>query len=197
MMESSISGESWISEMRSHSWTNWPMCSAVKASTAISATQVWSVRASWTVRFFLLEALKIRGAISFGGLPSSHEEDQKEAFLPSPIVTRVAALKSCLSEASLGVSKPTQGFSGAFHSSQSQRSLRARENLSKSRIPNPPSSLGRQTFCQLTFHFPPLTDSLQSHSIPRQILAIALRKPLSTLIAVRRKIGMEERTYFT
>jgi hypothetical protein len=41
-----------------------------------------------------MEALKIRGARSLGGEPLSQEEDQKEAFLPSPIVTLVAALKS-------------------------------------------------------------------------------------------------------
>src|ERR1041385_5925693 len=113
------------------------------------------------------------------------------------MVTLVAALKSCRSVSSLGVSVPTQGFSGAVHSYHSQRILRERENLSRSRIPRPPSSLGRQTFCQLTLHFPPLAISLQSQSIPRLILLKALRIPLSALRVVRRKIGMEERTDFT
>jgi hypothetical protein len=161
-----VPGDSCTPERRSQRRTYCSRCSTVNESTLISATQVWPSRASRTVRFFLLEALKIKGAKSFGGAPSNHEEDQKEALAPSPMVTRVAALKRSLSAASLGVSDQTQGFSGAVHSYHNQRSLRARENFSKSRIPRPPSSLGRQTFCQLTLHFPPQTTSLQAHSIP-------------------------------
>lgn len=184
-------------ERSSQRWANWTMCSTVKESTARSVTQFWPLSASWTLRFFLLYALKIRGTRSLCSVPLSQEEDQKEAFLPSPMVTLVAALKSCRSTSSLGVSVPTQGFSGVVHSYHNQRSLRAWENLSKSRIPRPPCSLGRQTFCQLTLHFPPLTFSLQSQSIPRLTLAKALRIPLPALRTVRRKISIEERTDFT
>ena len=45
---------------------------------------------------------------TFGGSPSSQEEDQKDAFRPSLLVTLVAALNNCLSERSFGVSEPTQ-----------------------------------------------------------------------------------------
>src|SRR3954453_13149630 len=119
-MESVVLGESWTTERRSQRRMYCSRCSTVKASTLISATQFWFSRASRTVRFFLLEALKIKGAKSFGGVPSSQEEDQKEALAPSPMVTRVAALKRSLSAASFGVSDPTQGFSGAVHSYHNQ-----------------------------------------------------------------------------
>jgi hypothetical protein len=37
--------------------------------------------------FFLLETTKSFGAITFGGVPLSHEDDRKEARMPSPTVT--------------------------------------------------------------------------------------------------------------
>jgi hypothetical protein len=100
--------------------------------------------------------MKIKGAMVFGGVPSNQEEDQKEALEPSPMVTRVAALKRSLSVASLGVSDPTHGFSGAFHSSHNHRSLSARENFSRSRTLRPPRSLG----LPVDLAFPPADDFL-------------------------------------
>lgn len=103
--------------------------------------------------------------------------------------TFIAALKGPLSMSSFGVSMPTQCFSGAVHSIQSHLSLSALANFSRSRIPNPPSFFGQQTFAQFTFHFPPLTEALQAHNIPLQILSKAFRFALSALIVVSKKIG--------
>src|SRR4051812_1326469 len=77
IMESIVPGDSCTAEIRSQRRTCCSMCSTVKDSTLISATQFWPSRASRTIRFFLLEALKIKGAKSFGGVPSNQEEDQK------------------------------------------------------------------------------------------------------------------------
>jgi hypothetical protein len=124
--------------------------------------------------------------IDLGVTPLSHEEYQKEALQPLPMVTLVAALKSSRSVSSLGVSKSTQSLSGAIHSSQSHHRRRAPGIFSRSRIPCPLSFLGQQTFAQLTSHFPPLTEILHAHSIPLLILSKAFKVPLLSLIAVSR-----------
>ena len=135
--------------------------------------------------------------MTLAGSPTSQDDPQKEAFCPSSRVTFVAALKRFRSTSSFGVSEPTHGLSGEAHSCQSHRSLRALENFSKFRIPRPPRTLGRHTLSQLTLHLPPLTISVQFYSIPRLILSKALRIPLSSLMAVNRKILIDDSTDLT
>ena len=86
-----------------------------------------------------------------------------------------------LSISSFGGSGPTQGLSSEVHSYHNQRSRSALENFSKFRIPSPPNCLGRQTFSQMTLHFPPLTISLLFQSSPRHSFIKGLERALISL----------------
>ena len=148
----------------------------------MSATQFRLSSTLCKLRLFLLEASKILGARFFGDVPLIQEEDQNLAVMPSTMVTYVATLKRSLSVLSLGVSRPTHGFSGATHSNQSHRIRSAREKNSRSRIPRPPSPFGMHTLAQETLHFLPLTVSLAAHSMPLHSLSKALRVALFAFI---------------
>ncbi|KAK8447352.1 hypothetical protein SEVIR_8G052950v4 [Setaria viridis] len=73
--------------------------------------QVWSVRSSLTLLCFLHANLYSFGAMSIGALPCSHVLCQNVAVFPSPSVTIVLILKSCLLVSSQGTRVPTHaGF---------------------------------------------------------------------------------------
>lgn len=82
-------------------------------------------RASWTVRFFLLECLQRFGARLFKLWPPIQFNSQKLAYCPSPIWILVDAALRSLSKSSQGVLDPIQGFSSVLHSKHSHLNRRA------------------------------------------------------------------------
>lgn len=99
------------------------------ASRVRSCTQA-SSSFSWRRDFPLfLEIAQTSGMRSFGLRPSIHAESQKRAVFSSPTVIFVDAAKRSLSISSQGISNPTHGFVGSFHSCHNHRSLNALVNL--------------------------------------------------------------------
>lgn len=120
-----------------------------------SRTHVSFVKAAATVLVFPLDLLYSSGNSSANEDEVSQEECQKDAVVPLPMVTVVAAANMALSLESQGSSEPTHGHSAWCHSSHNQRRRSTRENLSRSRIPSPPRSVGEQTLAHFTLHCPP------------------------------------------
>jgi len=112
---------------------------------------------SLRVLVFLLELLKIRGAMSLGLIPCSHALSQKDSLLPSPTQVVVAAANSYMSVVMHGASMVFQVSSKAMHLRQSHLSRMAHTNLSRWRMPSPPKVLGLAERVQFTLHLPPVS----------------------------------------
>jgi hypothetical protein len=119
----------------------------------------------------------MRGATSIGARPWSQGAAQKGVLAPLPTLMVVAAYKIAISVLQHGFPDPTQIFSGSFHSSQGQRSLRAVANFSKCSTPRPPYFLGRHTTSQLTLHFAPVVESLADQRKALSILFMKFKVP--------------------
>jgi hypothetical protein len=97
-----------------------------------------------------------------GAWPSIHGEFQNNALSLLPTVTTVDARKSALSTELHGAVVPAEGLSEFAHSCQSHLSRNARLNLSKSRMPSPPSIFGLAAFGHRTRQWPPFAEAAPS-----------------------------------
>lgn len=154
-------------------------------------------RASWTVRFFLLECLQRFGARLFKLWPPIQFNSQKLAYCPSPIWILVDAALRSLSKSSQGVLDPIQGFSSVLHSKHSHLNRRALAFFSRFGTPRQPYQMGEQTLVQLTLHFPPCMSSLPTHMKCLLALSIYWSYCFSGFKIVRMYVGMALRTEFT
>jgi hypothetical protein len=114
---------------------------------------------SLTVLFLRQANLKRSGAMSLGALPSNQLQFQKEACLPSPSLTTILTLKSCLSISSHGVCDPTHGLSLSVQANHSHLRRKALPKQSKSKMLSPPSCFGKSSFLHLTKQCPLLASS--------------------------------------
>jgi hypothetical protein len=104
--------------------------------------------------FLFLETSKIRGAIFFGLLPSIHAPSKNRAFLPSPMVTLVAAAKRSKYYGVQGVPRRLQGFALSSHSSQSHLMRRDGEKIVRLRIPKSSTIFRLANYLPSNFAFP-------------------------------------------
>jgi hypothetical protein len=134
--------------------------------------------------------------MSFGRRPWSQPKSQKLVFLPSPSTTVVQAANKSLSSSSHGASVPTQGLPGETQWCQSHLSRSALANFSKSGMPSPPLSFGKQVRVQFTLHFPP--DSCLSPAQRKRLrsLSRSTRMSLQGRSAERKYTGWEDNTDF-
>ena len=162
------------------------MASQRSANSETSACEfggyMWSIhllfsRAFCTEIFFLCVFRNKLGAIVFTEAPLIHDEVQNKAVFPLPIFTTVDALKSSWSVLLHGTSRFVHALSFCFHLNHSHLNLKALVKLSKSKIPIPPFSFGRQVVGQFISECPPVTFSGVS---PRQR---KLRRNLSILLS--------------
>lgn len=150
-----------------------------------------------TVSLFNLVSLNRFGASSAGAAPSSHLEVQNLAIFPFPTVIFLQASKREESVESQGVGEPTQGRVRSVHSYDFHLIRRARLNMVRSNIPNPPRDLGRQTFFQLTRHTAFASSFLVFHRKSLHILSILLIAHLPSCNTVSIYMGIAESTEFT
>jgi hypothetical protein len=107
-----------------------------------------------------------------GSSPSSQLSFQNIALAPLPTVMEVVAWKNKHSSLLHGTYRPCQGFGSFVHSCQSQQSLSARPNFSRSRTPSLHKSLGLLIVVQLTRQWPPFALSSPFQRKNRRILSI-------------------------
>ncbi|KAM3255456.1 hypothetical protein ACQJBY_048627 [Aegilops geniculata] len=181
------------------SLASWTICGKMllKSPWFRSWIHLPSSRASRTHLFFHLECAKTAGKACLSGRPPSHEQAQKEAVAPSPMVTTVAATKRERLLASQGGFVPTHGLLRSVQLSQSQRRRRARANVERSWMPSPLQSVGVVIVFHTTLHLPPLISS--SCAQRKHLLALlnSLKNFLGARNTVMAKVGMAESTQRT
>ena len=137
----------------------------------ISSIQAPLVRALVMVLLALVSGLTISytsGAISSTDFPLIHLSVQKKVLSPLANMTLAAALKRALVCSSCGDASSHHGLFSLAHKFQAHRTLKALLMTSRSKIPRPPTDLGRHTVGQLTRHFPPSTTSVPFHKKDRK-----------------------------
>ena len=148
----------------------------------------------FTVSFFLVVNLKRLGAISLGVQPCNQPSFQKFIFKPFPSMIVVQAANRRRSVLSHGVSVPTHAFCGAVRSCHSHRSRSALAKRSRSRIPRPPLTFGRQDLVQLTLHFQPVRAPSPAQRKRFRILSMSSRRSFDVLITVSKYTGCDDST---
>ena len=108
-------------------------------------------------KIFLFAFCKRDGARLRGVVPWIHDDVQNRAVFLSPMVTTVEAANRSWSHLSQGTSILFHARSLCFHLNHNHRNLSAWAKRSKSKIPSPPLSLGRQVVGQFTNECPPYT----------------------------------------
>jgi hypothetical protein len=146
---------------------------------------------------FLHASLYRPGAISLGDLPSNQADSQNSTLQLLPTETTMLAQNSYLSSSEQGTSEPTQGLSGSVQQNQSQRSLKARLNSSRSSMSSPPSFFGLFTLSQRTRRWPPLACSAPFQRKPLLILSNHLTIHFFSAKAVRKYVGIDDKTLFS
>lgn len=96
-----------------------------------------------------------------------------------------------------GTERAAQGLFGSFLFNNNQRTLSAQPKCSKSRMPRPPSSLGRLTLGHAIKQCPPLATFLPLRRKFRRILSTAFKHQGGRSIAVAIWISIEVRTCCT
>jgi hypothetical protein len=95
--------------------------------------------------FFAKRVVAAPAPAPWGVKPLSHRSCQNLVCLPFPNLISVQTLKSCCSARDSDKGCIAHGLVGCFHRSHYHLSRRARLNISRSRMPIPPSDLGRWT----------------------------------------------------
>ena len=142
-------------------------------SMMISRLRLWSISlihilsaSAWAIDlFFLLLCLYSSGNRVARASPLSHLEFQKDAFLPFPSWTTVAALKRALSSSVIGICRPSQGLALVSQLNHSHLSLSDWLKRSRSLMPRPPFGCGAQTHVHATLHLPQWVPHLQPKGI--------------------------------
>lgn len=147
---------------------------------------VWSAIASLTFLFFFLMVAKTTRTISIGCQPWTQATCGKEVFILSPIDIIVDVVNKSQSMSEQGFPRPTQGFSNHAHSCQSQWICGAVVNLTRSKTPRPPRSIGPPTVDQLILQLPLVKLSSRDHKKHFLHPSMDCRISLGALMIVRR-----------
>jgi hypothetical protein len=99
-----------------------------------------------------------------------------------------------MSVSSIGSFIPTHGLWLLLHASHSHRSRSALLNLSRSRMPRPPTCTGLATSGQATLHFPHVISPSSAHRKCLRNLSSSCSICFGALIDVSIYIGIELRT---
>lgn len=157
---------------------------------------VFSVRACYTVWFFLLECLKTEGK-RWASVALPHQEEcQKGAVAPSPTVTVVAAAKRAHSPTPQWTSEPTHGRSGCCQVIHNHCKRRAVLKHCRPWTPRP-HAVGKHMDCQLTLQLPPEVSSSCRQRKRRLHLSTSLNSFFGACSTFRAKVGMALRTHHT
>ena len=179
--------------MSCHSSTNSLKIPALRLC-ATSLISLALKTASRTDLFFRLLCQYNRGKREAGDRPLIQLETQNDAFLPSPIVTLVAAVKRAMSVSSTRSFIPAHGLCVLLQASQSQRNRRALLNFSMSRMLRPPKLTGLATYGHPTLHFPPVISPSPAHRKRLRNLSSSSSNCFGALMDVSMYIGIALRT---
>jgi len=179
---------SWISGFSSTSCSpcqrrvNWMKCCTVSSHKRLMPlTQLFSFKAYCTVLFFLLLIWKIKGHVLWTfSIPLGY------TFAPLPIVIFVAELQRRQSDFVQGTSIPNHGLLSEVQASHTHLILSALEKRWRSRIPSPPSLVGRRARFHKTLHLPPVMCVPPVHRKRRLWESSSVMMPFGGLSEVRK-----------